>query len=89
MRELVEKADHIPLFLPLWEPKSVTDENFAKHISGLCIPFVSCGRPRLLLHDLREEMSDLDKDRTARIPDIFAFACNTYVTQHSSNFRSR
>jgi hypothetical protein len=80
VRELVENANHVPSFLPSWELGPSADENLAKHISELCIPTVSGGRPSLLLHDLGEERKDLDKDRIARIPNIFSFAYHTYVT---------
>src|SRR5277367_4097852 len=68
MRELAENAKNIPSLLPSWKPGHSTDK-FAEHISGLGIPTVSGGQPSLLLHDLGEEMDDLDRDRIARIPD--------------------
>jgi hypothetical protein len=86
MRYLVKNADDIPTFLPSWIPNLPTDEDLAKHIANLRIPAVSGGRPSLLLHDLGEENSNLDRDRTARIPDIFSFAYHTYVIRNLVNF---
>jgi hypothetical protein len=88
MRALVEKAGDVPSFLPSWEPPSFADEELSRHVSGLRIPVVSSGRPSLLLHELGEEKSKLDKDRTARIPAIFSFSHHTYVTRHLSTYRS-
>ena len=80
MRELVKNANHIPSLLPSWESSGSSTDELAKHISGLGIPTVSSGQPSLLLHDLGEEKDDLDRDRIARIPEIFSFAYHTCVT---------
>jgi hypothetical protein len=80
MRKLVENAKNIPSLLPSWKLSPSADPNLAQHISELCIPTVSGGRPSLLLHDLGEEKSNLDRDRIARIPHIFSFASHTCVT---------
>ena len=79
MRELVEKASHGSSLLPSWELGPSADEKLAKHISELSIPRLSSGLPSLLLHGLGEEKDSLDRDRIARIPNIFT-QTNTYVT---------
>jgi hypothetical protein len=83
MKTLVENAKHVPSLLASWKPGPSADKDLAKHISELCIPTASDGRPSLLLHDLGEERNDLDRERVERIPDIFSFANHTCVTYHS------
>jgi hypothetical protein len=74
MKALVENANHIPSLIPSWKLDDSADELLAKHVSELCIPTVSGGQPSLLLHDLGEERTGMDKQRAARIPHIFSFA---------------
>jgi hypothetical protein len=81
MQVLVKNANHVPSLLPSWKPNTSIGK-LAEHISGLAIPIVRSGQPSLLLHDLGEEKDDLDKDRIARIPDIFSFGYHTCVTSH-------
>jgi hypothetical protein len=85
MRELVENADTVQSFFRSWSPGPSVDEKLAKHISGLCIPRIG-GLPSLLLHDLGEERDDLDRDRSARIPDIFSVEYHTCVIRDSVKF---
>lgn len=73
METLVSKAGHIPSFMPSWTPGSSMDPRLSDHILRLNIPQDSKGGlPSLLLHDLGEEKSDLDKLRASRIPGIFS-----------------
>ena len=80
MQTLLVNAGDVPLLLPSWKLGPSADEGLAKHVSGLCIPTVSGGLPSLLLHDLGEQKYALDRERIARIPDIFSFAGHTYAT---------
>ena len=80
MQILLVNAGDILLLLPSWKLGPSADEGLAKHVSGLCIPTVSGGLPSLLLHDLGEQKYVLDRERIARIPDIFSFADHTYAT---------
>jgi hypothetical protein len=80
MQTLLANAGDVPLLLPSWQLGPSADEGLAKHVSGLCIPTISGGRPSLLLHDLGEQKYALDRERIARIPDIFSFADHTFAT---------
>ena len=82
MRELVQNADNISSFLPLWKPR---DEALDEHISEPGIPDVS-GRPSLLLHNLGEEKNDQDRDFTACILNIFCLYSHMCVTWCPANF---
>ena len=58
MQELVEKAEHVPSLLPLWDPGPSANPNLARHISELCIPAID-RLPSLLLHNLGELKNSL------------------------------
>ena len=72
MKTLVSKAGHIPSFMASWTPGASIDPRLSDHILRLNIPQDKGGLPSLLLHDLGEEKSDLDKLRASRIPGIFS-----------------
>ena len=73
METLVSKAGDIPSFMPSWTPGSMDSvPHLSDHILRLNIPQDKGGLPSLLLHDLGEEKSDLDKLRASRIPGIFS-----------------
>ena len=79
-------ANDIASLLPSWKPKQSADATLKRHVSELHIPAVG-GRPSLLLHNLGEERTELDKNRISRIPDIFlADGQHTYVTSHPSGY---
>jgi hypothetical protein len=80
MRRLVMNAKHVPSLIPSWNPAPSADKGLAEHISKLCTPTGEDSRPSLLLHDLGEEKSALDKERVARIPHIFSFGSHMCVT---------
>ena len=73
METLVSKAGDIPSFMPSWTPGPMDSvPHLSDHILRLKIPRDKGGLPSLLLHDLGEEKSDLDKLRASRIPGIFS-----------------
>jgi hypothetical protein len=72
METLVSKAGDIPSFMASWTPGSSMDPRLSDHIRRLNIPRDKGGLPSLLLHDLGEEKSDLDRLRASRIPGIFS-----------------
>ena len=72
METLVSKAGDIPSFMPSWKPSTSMDPRLSDHIRQLNIPRDKGGLPSLLLHDLGEEKSDLDRVRASRIPSIFS-----------------
>ena len=72
METLVSKAGNIPSLMPSWTPSSSMPSRLSDHIRRLNIPQDKGGLPSLLLHDLGEEKSDLDRLRASRIPRIFS-----------------
>jgi len=72
METLVSKAGDIPSFMPSWKPSTSMDSRLSDHIRQLDIPRDKGGLPSLLLHDLGEEKSDLDRVRASHIPGIFS-----------------
>ena len=80
METLVSKAGDIPSFMPSWAPGPMDSvPHLSDHILRLKIPRDKGGLPSLLLHDLGEEKSDLDKLRASRIPGVFCNMHNTWV----------
>ena len=67
MKTLVSKAGHIPSFMASWTPSASMDPRLSDHILRLNISQDKGGLPSLLLHDLGEEKSDLDKLRASHI----------------------
>jgi hypothetical protein len=72
METLVSKAGDVPSFMPSWTPGSSMNPLLSDHIRQLSIPKDKGGLPSLLLHDLGNEESDLDKLRASHIPRIFS-----------------
>ena len=73
METLASKAGDIPSFMPSWTPGPMDSvPHLEDHMLRLKIPQDKSGLPSLLLHDLGEEKSDLDKLRASRIPGIFS-----------------
>jgi len=83
IQELVNSVDDIPSFLPSWKPGPSADEAFKRHMSKLCIPAIGGNRPSLLLHNLGEDKTELEKERISRIPRIFRPEEHTYVASRS------
>ena len=79
MQKLVTNANHLPSLLPSWKPGPSADKDLAAHISTLHIPTGSDRAPSLLLHDLGEVKGGMDKERMARIPQIFSFGSHMCV----------
>lgn len=52
-------------------------------MSKLCIPAIGGNRPSLLLHNLGEDKTELEKERISRIPRIFRPEEHTYVASRS------
>ena len=72
METLVSKAGHIPSFVPSWTPYSSMHPRLSDHIRRLNIPQDKGGLPSLLLHDLGNEKSDLDRLCASHIPRLFS-----------------
>ncbi len=75
-------ANDIPSFLPSWQPEPSADDALKQHMSKLCIPAVRGNRPSLLLHNLGEDKTRLEKERISRIPDIFCSGEHRYAASH-------
>ena len=72
MKELVEKAGHVPSLIPTWEPSYGADAALTMHTSNMCIPRSGLHLPDLLLHGLGEETTNLAKQRAERLEKIFS-----------------
>jgi len=72
METLVSMAGDIPSFMASWTPSSSMHPSLSDHIRRLNIPRDKGGLPSLLLHNLGEEKTDLDRLRASRIPGIFS-----------------
>ena len=83
IQELVNSVDDIPLFLPSWKLDPSADEAFKCHISKLCIPAIGQNRPSLLLHNLGENKTKLEKEHISRIPGVFRHWEHMYVASRS------
>ena len=83
MQELVKSANNIPSFLLSWEPDPSADEAFKRYMSKLCIPAIGENRPCLLLHNLGEDKTKLEKERMSRFPGVFRRQEHTYVASRS------
>jgi hypothetical protein len=71
MRELVQKAGDVSCLIPSWRTHRDFDQKeMAAHVAQLQIPSMG-GTPSFLLHDLGEEKTRMDRDRLARLPDVF------------------
>jgi len=85
METLVSMAGDISSFMASWTPSSSMHPSLSDHIRQLNIPRDKGGLPSLLLHNLGEEKSDLDRLRASRIPGIFS-STNTCVVYFMVHF---
>jgi len=85
MWQLIMSANDPPLLLPSWKPDQIANDTLERCMSELHIPTVR-GRPSLLLHNLGEERTKLDKNCDLQIPDIFLHGQHMYVTSDRSGY---
>jgi hypothetical protein len=79
MRELVQKAGDVSSLIPSWRTHRDFDQKeMAEHVAQLQMPSM-VGRPSFLLHDLGEEKTKMDRDRLARVSDVFRLDEDVYV----------
>jgi hypothetical protein len=79
MRELVQRAEDVSFLIPSWRPGPDFDQSTAEFLSGLQIPDFPVNQPNLLLHNLGEVKTNMDRERQVHMQNIFHLSKTMYV----------